>query len=48
MRYKFAIIGSAKGGDRTLMGRSKPNFTPKLKPIPVYTEDYILLKNHKN
>ena len=38
MMYKFAIIclqifGSVKCGDRTLMGRSRPNFSPKLEPI---------------
>ena len=36
MRYKFVIIiclrifGSVKCVDRTLMGRSRPNFSPKL------------------
>ena len=41
MRYKFVIIrpiclrilGSVKRGDRTLMGRSRSNFSPKLEPI---------------
>ena len=38
MRNKFVIIiclrifGSVKRGDRTLMGRSRPNFSPKLEP----------------
>ena len=27
------IFGSVKRGDRTLMGRSRPNFSPKLEPI---------------
>ena len=39
MRYNFEIIiclgifGSVKQGDRTLMGHSRPNFSPKLEPL---------------
>ena len=39
VRYNFKIIiclrifGSAKRGDRTLMGRSRPKFQPKLESI---------------
>ena len=39
VRYKFVIIiclrifGSVKRGDGTVMGRSRPNFSPKLEPI---------------
>ena len=28
------IFGSTKRGDRTQMGRSRPNISPKLEPIP--------------
>ena len=36
--YKFVIIvyeflGLLKGGDRNLIGCSRPNFSPKLEPI---------------
>ena len=45
VRYKFVMIiclqifGSVKRGDRTLMGRPRPNSSPKLEPI--YRTKYL-------
>ena len=45
VRYKFVMIiclqifGSVKRGDRTLMGRPRPNYSPKLEPI--YRTNYL-------